>query len=229
MPVLSFEEHGARKKMTTAIDRTLKHIASPTTPSRRASTVVSSQLDGRGGRVKRKKPKLDTSLIEAYLESERPVHCRRTLDQYQYYMLKTTEARDRDQVVYKWARKQKEAKVSNSQSDVVDDFGGGRDMFNAWSHGMGDEWMQRQGISYGLEPGDADKDERLHKAKHWPIVMVDQLWLWILPDGAFHTDLVCLSKGRLLTSVRDRDNMSAQQCGCRPGLQHQDSAGKGAV
>ncbi|KAK0730919.1 hypothetical protein B0H67DRAFT_475130 [Lasiosphaeris hirsuta] len=83
-----------------------------------------------------KNTNIDTSLIEAYLTSDKPVHCRRTLDQYSYYMLETTESRDLDQVVYKEPR------------------------------------------------GEKARDERIPPgARHRPVIMIDQLWLWILPDG----------------------------------------------
>lgn len=45
-------------------------------------------------------------LLNGYLDSEqvKPVHCRRTLDQFSYYMLNSTEARDKSQVAYRWAK-----------------------------------------------------------------------------------------------------------------------------
>jgi hypothetical protein len=72
----------------------------------------------------------DEKLILAYMFDEIPLHFRRTLDQYYYYTLHTTEARDRDQVVSRYI------------------------------------------------------------AKTWPddenmVLMVDQLWLWILDKGAY--------------------------------------------
>ncbi len=76
-------------------------------------------------------------LLDGYLNSEqvKPVHCRRTLDQFSYYMLKSTEVRDKGQVTYRWAKK--------------------------------GEWPP------------APKDR--------PIVMIDQLWLWVLHDGTVIT------------------------------------------
>ena len=76
-------------------------------------------------------------LIRGYLypdEGIKPLHSRRTLDQYSYYMLKSTERRDKDQVVYRWASRE-------------------------------------------LPPPESPKDACT------PILMVDQLWLWVLPDG----------------------------------------------
>ncbi|KAK4096981.1 hypothetical protein N658DRAFT_500971 [Parathielavia hyrcaniae] len=48
----------------------------------------------------------EAQLLRGYLDSKqvKPVHCRRTLDQFSYYMLNSTEARDKGQVAYRWAR-----------------------------------------------------------------------------------------------------------------------------
>jgi len=43
----------------------------------------------------------DKQLIEKYLYNNPPLHPRRTLDQSHYWTLKTTKARDKDQVVYR--------------------------------------------------------------------------------------------------------------------------------
>jgi hypothetical protein len=47
----------------------------------------------------------DEKLLRKYLLSERPVHIRRTLDQSYYWTLRDTQARDRDQVVYRATEK----------------------------------------------------------------------------------------------------------------------------
>ncbi|KAK1751124.1 hypothetical protein QBC47DRAFT_351969 [Echria macrotheca] len=43
----------------------------------------------------------DQQMLERYLYNDPPLHPRRTLDQSHYWTLKTTKARDRDQVVYR--------------------------------------------------------------------------------------------------------------------------------
>jgi hypothetical protein len=79
----------------------------------------------------------ESLLLEGYLESPevKPMHCRRTLDQFSYYMLESTELRDKGQVAYRWAKKLK----------------------------------------------------HLVKKEDRPIIMVDQLWLWVLHDGTVIT------------------------------------------
>lgn len=74
--------------------------------------------------------KYDMLLIKAY---EKSLHPRRTLDQFYYYMLDDTEARDEDQVVHKWAIKQ----------------------------------------------------QARRKMPDTHVLMVDQLWLWVLNEGRY--------------------------------------------
>lgn len=167
MPILAYEEHRPRKKMARAIARA-RRLRSTFLP-RRASTISSTPSDGtRVG-------KYDTSLIEAYLKCEglRPLHCRRTLDQYCYYMLENTEARDRDQVVYKWARKQAERQSDKRKTlgTQNDDFVGG--------------WAESQSALNDMN-GSLENTRlanTIFKPKNRPVIMVDQLWLWVLPDG----------------------------------------------
>ena len=47
----------------------------------------------------------DEKLLRTYLVGELPMHMRRTLDQSYYHTLQNTEARDKDQVVYRYTDK----------------------------------------------------------------------------------------------------------------------------
>lgn len=47
----------------------------------------------------------DDALIEAYLRNSPPLHIRRTLDQFFYHGIDTTK-RDRDQVVYRYCKRE---------------------------------------------------------------------------------------------------------------------------
>ena len=47
---------------------------------------------------------LELSLLETHINTDQPLHIRRTLDQYFYTSLKSTTARDDDQVVYRYAK-----------------------------------------------------------------------------------------------------------------------------
>lgn len=119
MPILGYERH-EEWEISARFTRDYE------SKLRKPGLVVS-----RAGLSAISKPR-ESTLIPAYLcadEADKPLHSRRTLDQFSYYMLKSTERRDNDQVVYRWVDKQM---GSNSSR---------------------------------------------------PILMVDQLWLWVLPDG----------------------------------------------
>lgn len=56
-----------------------------------------------------------TLLIQSYFGDENsPLHCRRTLDQFTYYMLEDTVKRDNTQVIFKWAAKVDEKRATRS-------------------------------------------------------------------------------------------------------------------
>ncbi|KAK3362425.1 hypothetical protein B0T25DRAFT_6339 [Lasiosphaeria hispida] len=192
MPILSYEKHRERKVMSRAIRRMLK--------PRRWRWISAEE--------RAKNANIDTSLIEAYLTSDKPVHCRRTLDQYSYYMLETTESRDIDQVVYKWARKQQNQHWSlknreprsafrgyNDDGESDGEIGGPSDMeviyrWNQREEGLqdGDEPFRAQ--NYRAARGEMARDERIPPgARHRPVIMIDQLWLWVLPDGTIVSSL----------------------------------------
>lgn len=69
--------------------------------------------------------KYDRRLVRFYKDT---LHPRRTLDQFYYYMLEDTVARDNTQVVYKWATGgqdnviEKEKKPSDPHIYMVDQF-----------------------------------------------------------------------------------------------------------
>ncbi|KAL8657066.1 MAG: hypothetical protein Q9226_002287 [Calogaya cf. arnoldii] len=90
MPYLHYETHRNRKTMSEAINRARGDSA---------CTKDRSTQD------------CDEMLIHAYLRSTPNLHIRRTLDQFYYHAI-STEARDTDQVVYRYTRgKRKEKKV----------------------------------------------------------------------------------------------------------------------
>jgi len=184
---------------------------------------------------------IDTSLIEGYLMSEKPLHCRRTLDQYSYYMLETTESRDLDQVVYKWARKQQERQKNRASGDAHPDFDI-RKKDDLWGTNMEVvyKWPRTHVSFHGADAsGVIQEDGRevggeksrefalLREAKHRPIIMVDQLWLWILPDGLFHFS-IC-PPAIVAYEPRYCCDQSAQYCGCGRGVQSQDEARDGPL
>ncbi|TGJ84672.1 hypothetical protein E0Z10_g4112 [Xylaria hypoxylon] len=95
----------------------------------------------------------DTSLIQKYLFADPPLHPRRTLDQGYYTSLQTTRTRDRSQVVY---RATTPVKSPHHQFDHLT---------GLWT-------------CHKLFEGCEECCANIRKVSR--VVMVDQLWMWIL-------------------------------------------------
>lgn len=96
MPYLNFETNEGRDQMRKAI----RKVAEPT----------SRELSKSGDELC-----TDEKLIRAYLRTSNskqtpPLHVRRTLDQF-YYMFENTDARDQDQVVYRYTGDSKDGQI----------------------------------------------------------------------------------------------------------------------
>ncbi|KAI0893116.1 hypothetical protein F4806DRAFT_499305 [Annulohypoxylon nitens] len=119
MPILGFEQHKYLRKLKAAMNPA--HNPAP------------EDMDE------------TTLLVRAYFHTEKiSLHCRRTLDQFTYYMLADTEKRDNDQVTFKWGKQKDE---------------------------------QRNG-----HHPDTDNESPDERQGEYPVLMVDQLWLWVLED-----------------------------------------------
>jgi hypothetical protein len=106
----------------------------------------------------------DKVLLREYLHSTPPLHPRRTLDQSYYWTLKTTKKRDRDQVVYRGTAPQKEFMHHHSCDKAKKE---------ACDHRHCD-WT----------PGCNQCQHDIRRVGR--VVMVDQLWLWILDASMSH-------------------------------------------
>lgn len=102
---------------------------------------------------------LEHKLIWQYLTSDRPVHCRRTLDQYGYPSLRNTSVRDGDQILYKRTR-------SGTEADTLP----------VKEHTM--KYKLQSSLSSAARqaavPNTPDSTAK--------VLMVDQLWLWIVDN-----------------------------------------------
>lgn len=120
----------------------------------------------------------DKMLIRKYLYHESPLHPRRTLDQAYYRTLKTTKARDRDQVVYRGTRPDPPHSIDIKTREWTC-FDEGTDIRD-----------QPTGNPQGQE---SDRKDQfcVHCANHVRkvsrILMVDQLWMWILDEKTIVT------------------------------------------
>lgn len=107
---------------------------------------------------------MESKLIWQYLTSNRPIHCRRTLDQYGYPSLRDTSVRDGDQILYKRTRPPRpEKELYESPLEHIT----GILQANRFPAG--------QHASIGTND-DASK-----------VLMVDQLWLWVVDQRMFFT------------------------------------------
>lgn len=100
---------------------------------------------------------MESKLIWQYLQSERPVHCRRTLDQYGYPSLHNTAVRDGDQILYKRTKPEVKTPQLNDSTRRQE------------------RYSNRLASSGEPQP---PPDDVIAK-----VLMVDQLWLWILNNG----------------------------------------------
>ncbi|KAM7205840.1 hypothetical protein V8F33_000670 [Rhypophila sp. PSN 637] len=134
----------------------------------------------------------DKSLIRHYLHADPPLHPRRTLDQAYYCTLKSTKWRDRDQVVYRGTR------ANPCQLHGIDpktrkwNCPGRQDMTqsaatqHATRHrreetGPSKEEQEAAELAYKC-PECTD-----HIRKVARLIMVDQLWMWILDEKTLVT------------------------------------------
>lgn len=100
---------------------------------------------------------MESKMIWQYLMSDLPLHCRRTLDQFGYPSLRNTSVRDADQILYKRTKADKD---NHSSRDT------------AAKH---PKYLGRGASGSSVSPGHAND-------KTAKVLMVDQLWLWVL-DG----------------------------------------------
>ena len=96
----------------------------------------------------------EKSLIKAYLHHQRPLHVRRSLDEFNYLSLKESTMIERDLNQVVYKFKEEEQETGGNAQDE-------------------DQVAPRRR---------GDKD-RPHKEGNYPIVMVDQLWMWIIGNG----------------------------------------------
>ncbi|KAI0862133.1 hypothetical protein F4860DRAFT_473604 [Xylaria cubensis] len=104
----------------------------------------------------------DRKLLRKFLPLDPPIHPRRTLDQAYYWTLKSTKKRDRDQVIYRG---------TTATSDA----------FHRYDE-TNKEWLEHKELS-GRDCGTC----RTNIRKVSRVIMVDQLWMWILDQKTLIT------------------------------------------
>ena len=107
---------------------------------------------------------MENKLIWQYLKSDLPLHCRRTLDQFGYPSLRNTSVRDADQVLYKRTKVDKDSPAPRE---------------------IAAKHLKHIGRGIGRQSSIAGAHEDVI-AK---VLMVDQLWLWVLDGGKLWSPL----------------------------------------
>ena len=111
-----------------------------------------------------------------------PLHPRRTLDQYGYPNLESTEPRDNDQVIFRWAEHERRTKDSVKEQEVkatedhVDIDAAVLDEDSTKlkaQHDRGQPWATKN-LEQAPLPAEI--------TNNFKILMVDQLWSWIIND-----------------------------------------------
>lgn len=105
----------------------------------------------------------DKMILREYLTKDPPLHPRRTLDQAYYWILQSTKKRDRDQVVYRG--------TTTKPGD-----------FHRYDRETG-KWLDHEDFR---QEGECDRCRRNIQTLS-RVVMVDQLWMWILDENAIIT------------------------------------------
>jgi hypothetical protein len=137
----------------------------------------------------------DKKLLQKYLHKEPYFHPRRTLDQAYYWTLNTTKARDRDQVVYRGTIALSDQYHTYDQEKCV--------------------WPAHADFGINEEHGCETCRANIRKISR--VVMVEQLWMWILDEqtlitcfpkryGANKHDLSGVHKSIRLRLQNARDN-----------------------
>lgn len=147
----------------------------------------------------------ESQLIASYIAGkesrESPLHVRRSLDEFYYSSLKRSKiiARDQNQIVFKYKNQLDEEKRNKSwelkasrRADLM-----AREERREYFR----ENVSRRPINDLLLPlreGAEHEDQNLYEGEDSnPILMVDQLWMWIVDDG--EGCLICTSGSVLLT------------------------------
>ncbi|KAI8631634.1 hypothetical protein F5Y19DRAFT_400989 [Xylariaceae sp. FL1651] len=167
----------------------------------------------------------DKSLLRKYLFADPPIHPRRTLDQGYYTTLSSTRTRDRNQVVYRAT-----TPAVTSCHKFITDTG---------------EWTCFVNTELSPEGCDICR-ENIRKVSR--VVMIDQLWMWVLdqktiitffpqrygvsgrdPSGIFESVQQRLSRGKPVQSVFDIAHTVFDECSNSLFDLKEDSSGRPQV
>jgi hypothetical protein len=129
----------------------------------------------------------DDEMMRRYLYKRWPIHLRRTLDQYYFSFLADTKNRDGDQVV----TRARNIELNLMKKEATVDFD---DIPSDGSHTSADNCPSWLASFFGRLHNKSQKTDNpeapstnrqimQEKDPNSPVVMIDQLWLWVLDEG----------------------------------------------
>lgn len=124
-----------------------------------------------------KSDSMELQVIWEFLGHDPPINCRRTLDQFGYPALRDTRSRDDDQMLYKLT---KERGCRHGQHLHKDPHANSLNSRSAsyGSHGSGRDWLA--GLEHMQDEENDDSDDGLRNGN---VLIVDQMWLWVVHSG----------------------------------------------
>ncbi|RYP56855.1 hypothetical protein DL771_011559 [Monosporascus sp. 5C6A] len=129
----------------------------------------------------------DKLLLKRYLHSDPPLHPRRTLDQAYYWTLKTTNVRDRDQVVYRKTTPKESSPIALRDSFDRHHLQKPINQLGRMNDGDGVHKGTRNWAKFPRNPVDGRHDMASPVPGRPTLLMVDQLWMWILDEHTIIT------------------------------------------
>ncbi|RYP44145.1 hypothetical protein DL768_009380 [Monosporascus sp. mg162] len=147
----------------------------------------------------------DKLLLERYLHSDPPLHPRRTLDQAYYWTLSTTKVRDRDQVVYRETTPEESIPVALRDSFARYHLQRPISQLRQMNDGDGVDKGTRNWAKFPRDRKDSRHDTASPVPRRPTLLMVDQLWMWILDEHTIITSFPELQDhGGVHKSIRAR-------------------------
>ncbi|KAJ3483082.1 hypothetical protein NLG97_g7391 [Lecanicillium saksenae] len=118
---------------------------------------------------------LEMQVIWEYLGNDPPINCRRTLDQFGYPSLRDTRSRDDDQMLYKLTKER--FGLHGAHQQLSSQGSSTRDGSNRSGNEGGNRgWKERLTRLRGQNEDQVGEEDVLNGN----VLMVDQLWLWII-------------------------------------------------
>jgi hypothetical protein len=171
MPYIHYESFN-KIENTRAVIREVTHSKKTTENSKQVEVIVGG-LDAITPTPSMLNSTSEMSLIKGYLYHKPPLHVRRSLDEFFYSSLIDEKIiqRDQNQIVFKFGKELNQYMPQNHKSHLDDTL----TLTQYKKHDVHER---------------TEKEEQGYRRGNRPIVMVDQLWMWVIGKGKlFHLNL----------------------------------------